>query len=70
MTTQIEYERGEDDRKRRSHVGCGGAVVLAHGRLACQRCGAVDDNAGWRKKLLTMNWHWHSLDGYPRRFGA
>ncbi len=23
------------------------------------------DNAGWRHKMLSMNWHHHAFDGYP-----
>lgn len=53
------------DRSRIEHVGCGGTVRLIRGKSACERCGLVDDNAGWINKVLMMNWHLLSLDGWP-----
>ena len=50
---------------RRVHTGCGGLVSLMRGRPACGACGSVDDNAGWRRKLLMWNWHQVSIDRWP-----
>ncbi len=52
-------------RHRRLHVDCGGLVSLVQGKVTCGACGAVDDNAGWLKRVLMWNWHWIALDGYP-----
>lgn len=61
--TRVEWEF--DEQRRRAHVGCGGTVALHDGRPRCSRCGALDGNAGWLKRVLMWNWHWIALDGYP-----
>jgi hypothetical protein len=63
--THVEWRFDENNRGRRIHVGCGGGVTLQDGRPKCHRCGAVDSNAGWIKRVLMWNWHWIALDGYP-----
>ena len=63
--TSVRVEWKFDDNRQRVHVGCGGSVTLHNGRPKCHRCGAVDDNAGWQRRMLMWNWHWTSLDGWP-----
>lgn len=61
----IEVEQDKRDHRRQLHVGCGGGVTLRDGRPCCHRCGGVDDNAGWKRKVLMWNWHQITLAEWP-----
>ena len=61
--SQVHLELNSE--RQRVHANCGGGVTLENGRPKCHRCGAVDDNAGWIRRLLMWNWHWLSFDGWP-----
>lgn len=62
---RVEWEYVDSPARHRAHKECGGEVVLHDGRPKCLRCGVIDSNAGWIKRLLMWNWHWCSLDGWP-----